>query len=348
MQIANLDLPVIWAGLIAVAVFLYVVLDGFDLGVGILFPFAADARERDQMVASIAPVWDGNETWLILGGGGLLAVFPLAYSALMPALYLPVSLMLIALIFRGVAFEFRHHGVSRGKRFWTGAFFCGSLGAALTQGIILGGFIQGIKTDPVTHAFIGGGFDWFTPFSLSVGIGLAIGYALLGAGWLVFKTSGPLHQRAQGWTQRLAIATGLVLFLVSAATLTVDPQVTQRWGISLSRGVYDWGRFLSLAWLPLLAVVFIWAAALSARRTPHFMAYFYSVLMFIIGFFGLAISVWPNAIPFGLSIHQAAAADNALLLMLIGALIALPVILGYTAFVYWVFRAKVPHDAAYH
>jgi cytochrome bd ubiquinol oxidase subunit II len=348
MQIANLDLPVIWAGLIAVAVFLYVVLDGFDLGVGILFPFAADARERDQMVASIAPVWDGNETWLILGGGGLLAVFPLAYSALMPALYLPVSLMLIALIFRGVAFEFRHHGVSRGKRFWTGAFFCGSLGAALAQGIILGGFIQGIKTDPVRHAFIGGGLDWLTPFSLAVGIGLAIGYALLGAGWLVFKTTGPLHERAQSWTQRLAIATGIALFLVSAATLTVDPQVTQRWGISISRGVYDWGRFLSLAWLPGLALSCIAMAALRVRHAPHRRAYQFTVALFALGFAGLAISVWPNVIPFGLDIHQAAAADNALLLMLIGALITLPVILGYTCFVYWVFRAKVPADAASH
>lgn len=348
MQIAHLDLPVIWAGLIALAVFLYVVLDGFDLGVGILFPFAADARERDQMVASIAPVWDGNETWLILGGGGLLAVFPLAYSALMPALYLPVSFMLIALIFRGVAFEFRHHGVSRGKRFWTGAFFCGSLGAALAQGIILGGFIQGIKTDPVRHVFIGGGLDWLTPFSLAVGIGLAIGYALLGAAWLVFKTAGPLHERAMGWTQRLAIATGLALFLVSAATLTVDPQVTQRWGISLSRGIYDWERFLALGWLPGLALGCIAMAALRVRHAPHRRAYQFSVALFALGFAGLAISVWPNVIPFGLTIHQAAAADNALLLMLIGALVALPVILGYTFFVYWVFRAKVPGDAAYH
>lgn len=348
MHIADLDLPVIWAGLIAVAVFMYVVLDGFDLGVGMLFPFAADAKERDQMVASIAPIWDGNETWLVLGGGGLLAVFPLAYSALMPALYLPISLMLIALIFRGVAFEFRHHGVSRGKRFWTGAFFAGSLWAALAQGVILGGFIQGIKTDPVGHAFIGGGFDWLTPFSLLVGVGVAAGYALLGATWLVFKTSGPLHTRAAGWSQRLALVTGGVLFCVSAVTLTVDPQVTQRWGVSLSRGVYDWGRFAALAWLPLAGLGCIGAAAWSAKRTPHYAAYLFSVLLFVIGFAGLAISLWPNVIPFGLSIHQAAAADNALLLMLIGALIALPAILGYTAFVYWVFRAKVDPDAAYH
>lgn len=348
MQIANLDLPVIWAVLIAVAVFMYVVLDGFDLGVGILFPFAADAKERDQMVASIAPIWDGNETWLVLGGGSLLAVFPLAYSALMPALYLPVCFMLIALIFRGVAFEFRHHGVSRGKRFWTAAFFAGSLGAALAQGVILGGFIQGIKTDPISHAFIGGGFDWLTPFSLLVGVGVAAGYALLGAAWLLFKTSGPLHARAAGWGQRLALLTGGVLFCVSAATLTVDHQVTDRWGISITRGVYDWGRFASLAWLPLLGLGCIWAAAWSAKRTPHYMAYLFSVLLFVIGFAGLAISLWPNVIPFGLDIHQAAAADNALLLMLIGALVALPAILGYTGFVYWVFRAKVDPDAAYH
>lgn len=347
MDISSLDLPVIWAGLIAIAVFLYVVLDGFDLGVGMLFPFARDARERDQMVASIAPVWDGNETWLVLGGGGLLAVFPLAYSALMPALYLPVSLMLIALIFRGVAFEFRHHGVQRGKRFWTAAFFAGSFGAALAQGVILGGFIQGIETDPVTHAFVGGSFDWLTPFSLLVGVGVATGYALLGAAWLVFKTKGSLLSRAQAWTQRLALATGAMLFVVSAATLTVDPQVTQAWGISIARGVYDGGRFASLVWLPLLAMACIAVAAIRAKRAPDGLAYVFSVLVFVIGFAGLAISVWPNVIPFDLSIHEAAAADNALLLMLIGALVALPAILGYTGFVYWVFRAKVDPDAAY-
>lgn len=343
-----MDLVLIWAGLIAISVFLYVVLDGFDLGVGILFPFVKDDRERDQMIASIAPVWDGNETWLILGGGGLLAVFPLAYSALMPALYLPVLVMLIALIFRGVAFEFRHHGAARGRPFWSNAFFGGSLAAALSQGLILGGFVQGVAIDPATGAYAGGPFDWLTPFSLLTAVGVAAGYALLGAAWLVFKTEGPLHTRAQAWTPRLAVGVGAAMFAVSAATLTVDPQVTQRWGVSLARGVYDLDRFLALAWLPALGLGCIAAIVYSAPRRPHRRAYQFAVALFGLSFLGLGISLWPYATPFGLTIYEAAAAPNALALMLAGAAVILPMILGYTAFVYWVFRAKVAPDASYH
>ena len=169
----GLELSMIWATLIAVAVFLYVILDGFDLGVGILFPFAKDEKERDQMVASIAPVWDGNETFLVLGGGGLFAAFPIAYGALMPALYLPITIMLLALIFRGVAFEFRHHGRKRGKRFWTAAFAGGSLVAALAQGFVLGGFVQGGAY--VNGRFAGGPFDWLTSYTLLVSGGVVAG-----------------------------------------------------------------------------------------------------------------------------------------------------------------------------
>jgi cytochrome d ubiquinol oxidase subunit II len=343
-----MDLALIWAGLIALSVFLYVVLDGFDLGVGILFPFAESPRERDQMVASIAPVWDGNETWLILGGGGLLAVFPLAYAALMPALYLPVLLMLIALIFRGVAFEFRHHGASRGKKFWTQAFFGGSLAAAVSQGLILGGFVQGVALDPQTKAFVGGPLDWLTPFSVLCGLAVAAGYALLGAAWLLFKTEGPLHDRAQRWSRGLAAAVAVAMAAVSAATLTVDAQVTQRWGVSLARGLYDLDRFFALAWLPVLSAASLFAAWWSAGRRPHRRTYLFAVLTFLFGFLGLGISLWPYATPFGLTVQEAAAAPNALALMLGGAAIILPLILGYTAFVYWLFRAKVSPDASYH
>lgn len=348
MTFAGVDLVLIWAVLIGLAVFMYVVLDGFDLGVGILFPAADGDSERDQMIASIAPVWDGNETWLILGGGGLLAVFPLAYSALMPALYLPVLIMLIALIFRGVAFEFRHHGAARGKPFWTKAFFGGSLAAAVAQGLILGGFVQGVQLDPTTRGFAGGAFDWLTPFSLLCGVAVAAGYALLGACWLIFKTEGPLHERAQRWAPRLALATGGALLAVSAATLAVDPQVTRRWGVSIARGVYDWDRFLALAWLPALGLACIAAVIHYARRAPHRRAFQFAVLLFLTGFLGLAISLWPYATPFGLTIYEAAAAPNALALMLAGAAVILPMILGYTVFVYWVFRAKVSPDASYH
>lgn len=340
----GLELSMIWAVLIAVAVFLYVALDGFDLGVGILFPYAKDARERDQMQAAIAPVWDGNETWLVLGGGGLFAAFPKAYAALMPALYVPIILMLLALIFRGVAFEFRHHGRGAGKRWWTFAFSAGSIVAAAAQGLVLGGFIQGV----VLHegAFAGGVFDWLTPFSLLVAASLVVGYALLGAAWLVFKTQGELFDRARGWVRQLAVLTMLAMGAVSLATLGIDPRVTERWGLTMTS--VDWPAFSKLAPLPLLAglICFLLWRGAGARR--HSTPYLYAVCLFLIGYVGLAVSLWPYVVPFEMTPAEAAAADNALALMLYGALPMLPIILGYTAYVYWIFRAKVGDDAAYH
>lgn len=340
----GLELSMIWAVLIAVAVFLYVALDGFDLGVGILFPYAKDARERDQMQAAIAPVWDGNETWLVLGGGGLFAAFPKAYAALMPALYVPIILMLLALIFRGVAFEFRHHGRGAGKRWWTFAFSAGSIVAAAAQGLVLGGFIQGV----VLHegAFAGGVFDWLTPFSLLVAASLVVGYALLGAAWLVFKTQGELFDRARGWVRQLAVLTMLAMGAVSLATLGIDPRVTERWGLTMTS--VDWPVFSKLAPLPLLAglICFLLWRGAGARR--HSTPYLYAVCLFLIGYVGLAVSLWPYIVPFEMTPAEAAAADNALALMLYGALPMLPIILGYTAYVYWIFRAKVGDDAAYH
>ena len=183
----DLDLAFIWAGLIAFAVLAYVVLDGFDLGIGILFPFVHGEADRDQMMNSVAPVWDGNETWLVLGGGGLFAVFPLAYAIIMPALYAPIIAMLLALIFRGVAFEFRWR-TERGKFLWDWAFAGGSTMAAFAQGIALGALVQGIPV--ANRAYAGGWWDWLTPFSLLTGLALVVGYALLGATWLVYKTRG--------------------------------------------------------------------------------------------------------------------------------------------------------------
>jgi cytochrome d ubiquinol oxidase subunit II len=340
----GMDLSLIWAVLIAVAVFLYVALDGFDLGVGILFPFAKDARERDQMQAAIAPVWDGNETWLVLGGGGLLAAFPKAYAALMPALYIPIVLMLLALIFRGVAFEFRHHGRGEGKRWWTSAFSAGSIAAALAQGMVLGGFIQGVRvTDGV---FSGGAFDWLTPFSLLVAVSLVAGYALLGATWLVLKTQGGLFERARGWVKQLALLTALAMGAVSFATLGVDPRVTERWGLTMTS--VDWPAFLKLAPLPIFAAAICYLLWRGADERRHFAPYLYAVGLFLIGYIGLAISLWPYIVPFALTPAEAAAADNALALMLWGAGPLLPLILAYTAYVYWVFRAKVGEDGAYH
>lgn len=210
----TLDLPLIWAGAIAGAVLLYVVLDGFDLGVGILFPFARSKEERDVMMNTIAPVWDGNETWLVLGGGGLLAAFPLAYSVLMPALYLPVLLMLAGLILRGVAFEFRFRARNRGRRFWTQMFAAGSILATVGQGLILGGFIQGVTVRD--DRFAGGALDWLSPYTLLVTAGLLAGYALLGAAWLMLKTEDSLHGDARRWT---AISGGLTAALLGAVSL---------------------------------------------------------------------------------------------------------------------------------
>src|SRR5262245_806132 len=340
----GIELSMIWAVLIAVAVFLYVALDGFDLGVGILFPFAKDARERDQMQAAIAPVWDGNETWLVLGGGGLFAAFPKAYAALMPALYLPIYLMLLALIFRGVAFEFRHHVRAAGRRWWTFAFAAGSVAAAVAQGLVLGGFIQGVAVRE--GRFVGGTFDWLTPFSLLAAVSLVAGYALLGACWLVFKTRGELYERARNWTKQLAVLTALAMGAVSLATLGVDPRVTARWGLTMTS--VDWPVFIKLAPLPLIAGAVCFALWTRWKGEPLIAPYLLAVGLFLIGYVGLAVSLWPYIVPFAMTPREAASADNALSLMLWGAGPLLPIILGYTGYVYWVFRAKVSDDAAYH
>ena len=334
----TIDLPLIWALLIATAIFLYVVLDGFDLGVGILFPFATP-KERDVMVSSIAPVWDGNETWLVLGGGGLFAAFPLAYAIVMPAMYLPIGFMLTALIFRGVAFEFRANAgpSGRGRKFWTAAFMGGSLVAALAQGLVLGGFLQGINVEG--RAFAGDLFDWLTPFSVLVALSLAAGYALLGAAWLIFKTEGELQTKARAWSRRLVIGVAVAMFAVSLATLSLDPIITERWGASMTH--VDWSRFAVTAPLPLFtaaAAILCWLWSNSPRY--HLRPYLAAIAIFAGGFVGLGVSLFPRIVPFEVTIWQAAAADNALALMLVGVSILLPVILGYTFYVYWIFRGK--------
>src|SRR5690606_14961093 len=220
------DLAFIWAGLIAFAVLVYVILDGFDLGIGILFPFGRSEKERDLMMNSVAPVWDGNETWLILGGGGLFAVFPLAYAVVMPALYMPIILMLLALIFRGVSFEYRWR-TRRWKGVWDIAFFGGSLVAAMSQGIALGALVQGIEV--TGRAYSGGWFDWLTPFSVLTGIAVVVGYALLGATWLVLMTEGELQIRMRRFAWYLGAATLGLIGLVSLVTPFLEPVYFERW-----------------------------------------------------------------------------------------------------------------------
>jgi cytochrome d ubiquinol oxidase subunit II len=344
----TLDLPFIWAGVIAVAVCLYVLLDGFDLGVGMLFPFARDRGDRDVMMNTIAPVWDGNETWLVLGGGGLLAAFPIAYSVLMPALYMPVMTMLAGLILRGVAFEFRGRGRARGRPFWTAAFAGGSVLATLAQGFVLGGFIQGIKIKTLDGIpqFAGGPFDWLTPYTVLIALGLAAGYALLGAAWLMMKTQDELHGDARRWTGRAAMVVAVFLAAVSLATLAVHPLVAARWGVGLS-GI-DLVRLAKLSPIPLLGVAGLCIATVGVRSRSHGWPFVGVVLVFLSGYLGLAVGLAPYVVPYDLTFRQAAAADNALGLMLVGVAVLLPLILAYTAFVYWTFRGKVTPDAGYH
>ena len=339
----NLDLPLIWAVVIACAVLLYVLLDGFDLGVGILFPFARSPTDRDTMMASVAPVWDGNETWLVLGGGGLFAAFPAAYAVLMPALYLPIYLMLLALVLRGVAFEFRHSSRLHGKRWWTIAFAGASTTAAFAQGLVLGGFIQGTLVKD--GAFAGGPFDWLTPYSVLVGVGVVAGYALLGATWLVWKTADELHGDARRWAWRAAAATAVLLAAVSLATLVTQPRVAERWGVV--GGHVDWAILLRLLPIPLLGAVGFAVAALGLVRRSHGWPYAGAALVFLSGYLGLAAGFFPYVAPYALTFRQAASTDNALALMLGGLAIVAPLIVGYTAWAYWVFRGKVGGDAGY-
>ena len=343
-----MDLPLIWSVLIATAVMLYVLLDGMDLGIGILTGLAKDDEERNLMTASIEPVWDGNETWLVLGGGGLFAAFPLAYAILMPAFYLPVLLMLAALIFRGVAFEFRHKAVRKPtKLFWNGAFFGGSLAAALSQGLILGGFIQGVEVEG--RSFAGGVFDWLSPFSILVAISVAIGYCLLGACWLYLKTEGDVQRRARRRALLALAGVAICFAAVSLATLSIDPRVTERWGFSMSH--VDPGKLLPLAPIPLAGGIL---AVLAARDltmksgVPEWRPYVFSAGIFLSGYLGLAVSLFPYLVPFETDVWQAAARDNALGLMLAGAAVMLPVILIYTGYVYSLFWGKVDPAESYH
>ena len=342
-----LDLALIWAGLIATAVLLYVTLDGFDLGIGILFPFARSKEDRDVMMNTVAPVWDGNETWLVLGGGGLLAAFPLAYSVLMPALYLPVLLMLAGLILRGVAFEFRFRARNRGRKFWTQLFAGGSIVTALAQGLILGGFIQGVTVE--SDRFAGGPFDWFTPYTLLVAAGIVAGYALLGGAWLMMKTKASLHGVARRWTLiSAAVVTGL-LAAVSIATLFVHPRIALRWGFDTGAALaVDWATLAPLLVIPALGLIGLALVVVMARKGAHHWPFLGALLVFLSGYLGLAASFMPYVVPYALDFRQAAAPDNALGLMLVGTVFILPAILGYTAWVYWVFRGKIDEEAGYH
>ena len=329
-------LPLIWAALIGTAVFMYVLLDGFDLGIGILFPTARTESERDLMTRTIAPYWDGNETWLVLGGAGLFVAFPKAYSIIMPAFYLPVIVMLLSLVFRGVAFEFRH--VSYSKTGWNIAFNVGSTLASFCQGVILGGLIQGVAVRD--GAFSGGSFDWATPFAFLCGLSLIAGYALLGATWLAMKTEGPVAQRARGQAKVLLLAVLVCMAAVSLWTPLSQSRIADRW-FTLPNFYFLWPVPLVTALTAYLA----WRWIENGREVPPFLA---TMALFLLGFLGLVISNFPYLVPPSLTVWDTAAAPASQIFMLLGTLLLLPIILGYVAFIYWLFRGKVREGESYH
>jgi cytochrome d ubiquinol oxidase subunit II len=332
----SLDLTLIWAAVLGFAVFAYVVMDGFDLGVGILFPFFTPGHGRDRSMNSIAPVWDGNETWLVLGGGGLFAAFPLAYSILMPAVYAPVIAMLLGLIFRGVAFEFRWRTV-RAKPAWDFAFFAGSVVAAFSQGVILGAVLQGIRISG--RGYAGGWFDWLSPFSVLCGVSVVVGYGLLGATWLNMKTDGEIQARARALAWWFAAGTLVAIVAVSAATPTLAAAYYRRW--------FAWPGILVTAQVPLLVTIDAVLLFLSLRARKDYWPFFLALALFGLSFVGLAISVFPYAIPPTLTLWRAASPPQSQLFMLVGAAVLIPIILAYTSYAYWVFRGKV-REHGYH
>jgi len=333
----SIDLPLVWAALLAFAVLMYVVMDGFDLGIGILFPFIKQEHDRDVMVNTIAPVWDGNETWLILGGAGLFAVFPLAYSVVLTALYAPLIAMLLALVFRGVAFEFRFRDPAH-KHWWDVAFMGGSSLAAFCQGIVLGAYLQGIRM--AGRSYAGGWFDWLTPFSVFTGLAVLAGYALLGAGWLVMKTEGELQARIYQLMLPLAAAVLGAIGIVSLWTPLLNEAIAERW--------FSWPNIVLLSPMPLLVATAAFALYRAIVKRLEVQPFVLSLLLFLLSFVGLAVSLYPNAIPPDISIWEAAAPDASLGFLLVGALVLLPIILAYTAYSYWVFRGKVRATDHYH
>ena len=333
----EIELSVIWAGLIAFAVLAYVVLDGFDLGVGILFPFFPHEHDRNVMTNSIAPVWDGNETWLVLGGGGLMAVFPLAYATVLPALYMPIILMLLGLVFRGVAFEFRFR-TNRWRGLWDWGFAIGSLVATAMQGIALGALVQGIRIE--NREYAGGWWDWLTPFSLLTALGLVIGYALLGATWLNLKTSGELQHKARRIAMVSAAGTMVMIGLVSLWTPFLRSVYFERW--------FSWPTAVFSGAVPLLLAACAFGLWHGLTKDRHLQPFLAALGLFVLSFIGIGISFYPYIVPGALTIAEAAAPEASMGFLLVGAIFLIPIILAYTGYAYWVFRGKIDPEEGYH
>jgi len=334
----GIDLPLIWAVIIIFGVMMYVVMDGFDLGIGMLFPFVKDEHDRDVMMNTVAPVWDGNETWLVLGGAGLFGAFPLAYAVVLEALYLPLILMLIGLIFRGVAFEFRFKAKDDKRHIWNKAFIGGSLVATFFQGVALGAFMEGFKV--VDRHYAGGTLDWLTPFSLFCGLGLIVAYTLLGCTWLIMKTEGPLQEQMHKLGRPLALVLLVVIGIVSLWTPIAYPQIADRW--------FSMPNLLWFMPVPVLVLVTFYGLFKAVARSANYTPFLLTLVLIFLGYSGLGISLWPNIIPPSISIWEAAAPPQSQGFMLVGTLFILPFILGYTFWSYYVFRGKVTHEDGYH
>ncbi|MFO7686553.1 MAG: cytochrome d ubiquinol oxidase subunit II [Desulfobacterales bacterium] len=331
------DLSLVWYALIGTAIFLYILLDGFDLGVGVLFPFAPSDRCRDRMMNSIAPFWDGNETWLVLGGGGLFAAFPLAYAVMMPALYLPVIAMLLGLIFRGVAFEFRFKADGKSRRIWDYSFHFGSLLAAFMQGVIIGAVVQGIEV--AGRSYAGGAFDWLNAYSVMTGIAVVFGYAMLGSTWLVMKTEG----ETQAWARKSAFYTifymAAFLAIVSISMPIMNEGIRTRW--------FSLPNFFFLLPIPAASFVMLITIWRDLHAGREYRPFFLSFGVFLTGYIGIAVSMWPYIVPFKITFRQAAATPESQSLLLVGTVVLLPVILAYTGYCYYIFRGKASHESMY-
>ncbi|HEX2941163.1 MAG TPA: cytochrome d ubiquinol oxidase subunit II [Rhodopila sp.] len=333
----QLDLVPIWTFILGIGVFFYVLLDGFDLGVGILYGFAPE-NDRGLVMNSISPIWDGNETWLILGGVGLFAAFPLAYAIIIPAIYFPVLMMLLALVFRGVAFEFRFKRPAL-RRFWDRAFFVGSAVATFAQGVVLGTYIQGFQV--TGRVFTGTSFDWLRPFPLLTGVALMFGYSLLGAGWLIMKTESELQSWARDAGRIALLGVLAAVGIVSIWTPLTDPDIAARW--------FSWPNIAFLIPIPIITLVIAWGEWLALDHLRHEVAPFIGALgIFLMSYIGIVVSLWPMIVPHHYTLWQAASDQSTQAFLLIGTLFLLPVILMYTAWSYWVFRGKVRSDIGYH
>lgn len=334
----GIDLALVWAIIILFGILMYVVMDGFDLGIGILFPFFRTKEDRDVMMNTVAPVWDGNETWLVLGGAGLLAAFPLAYSLVLQAFMLPLIFMLLGLIFRGVAFEFRFKASAQRRHWWDKAFVGGSLLATFCQGVTLGAYVSGLQV--VNGVYVGGPLTWLKPFPMFTGVGLIAAYALLGCGWLIYKTQGNLQRRMRELARPLTLVLLAVIAVISIWTPLAHPQVAQRW--------FSLPNLFWFAPVPVLVVVVVSLLLRSLRHEPHVAPFLLTLALIFLGYTGLGISVWPNIVPPDISIWEASGPPQSQGFALVGALLIVPMVLMYTAWSYYVFRGKVKPGEGYH